>query len=78
MDKNQQILEILRKVTKTELSPSADQSLFTDGLIDSFALVELIAELEKAFAIKIPDSDLSPRKFDSIGHIVKYIEQRGA
>jgi len=78
MDKNQKILEILRRVTKSGMSPTPEQSLFADGLIDSFALVDLVAELENSFAIKIPDSDLSPRKFDSIERIAAYVEERGA
>jgi len=35
-----------------------------------------LSALEKAFSIKIPDSDLNPRKFDSISRIESYIESR--
>ena len=50
--------------------------LARDALLDSFALPDVLSALEKAFSIKIPDSDLNPRKFDSISRIESYIESR--
>jgi acyl carrier protein len=38
---------------------------------------EVITEIEKAFSVKIPDSDLNPRKFDTVERIERYLEQRG-
>jgi len=52
----------------------ADESLFDSGVLDSFALTDVIAAVEKEFSIKVPDSDLNPRKFNSISRIVSYIE----
>ncbi|MCZ2155237.1 MAG: phosphopantetheine-binding protein [Bryobacterales bacterium] len=71
------ILSLINKVTKKNDTPAADESLFESGLLDSFALPDLVSELEDAFAIKIPDSDLNPRKFDSIERIESYLDQRG-
>jgi acyl carrier protein len=36
----------------------------------------MVSELEREFGIKIPDSDLNPRKFESIAKIQSYIESR--
>jgi len=36
----------------------------------------MIAALESEFSIWIPDSDLNPRKFDSITRIEAYLESR--
>ena len=58
-------------------APAADESLFESGYLDSFALPDLVAELEGAFSLKIPDSDLNPRKFDSLERIESYLDQRG-
>lgn len=77
MDKRPQILEILRKVTGKEPSIAADESLFDSGVLDSFGLQDLVTELEKAFGLSIPDSDLTPRKFDSIERIEEYIAEHG-
>jgi acyl carrier protein len=56
--------------------PDPDDSLFDSGFLDSFALPDLVTELEREFGIKIPDSDLNPRKFESIARIQSYIESR--
>jgi acyl carrier protein len=75
MDKRSQILDVIRKISGKELSPSADESLFDSGLLDSFALPDMVGELERVFSLKIPDADLTPRKFDTIERIEEYIEE---
>ena len=76
MDRQAQILSLIRKVTKKDVNPSADESLFESGVLDSFALADLVNALEKEFSIKIPDADLNPRKFDSLERIKSYVESR--
>jgi acyl carrier protein len=56
--------------------PDPEESLFDSGFLDSFALPDLVSDLEREFGIKIPDSDLNPRKFESIARIQSYIESR--
>ena len=73
MDRRAKIVELIRQVTKQDLNPAADDSLFDSGLLDSFALPDLISALEKEFAIAIPDSDLNPRKFDTVERIEQYL-----
>lgn len=77
MDKRTRIVEIIRKTSGKDISPAADESLFDSGLLDSFALPDMVSELEKAFSLKIPDADLTPRKFDSIERIEQYLEENG-
>ena len=67
---------IVRKVSNNSTLPDPDESLFDSGFLDSFALPDLVSELEHEFGIKIPDSDLNPRKFESIALIQSYIESR--
>ena len=57
------------------MTPAPDESLFDSGLLDSFALPDMVAELEKAFFIEVPDSDLNPRKFDTIERIEEYLDR---
>jgi acyl carrier protein len=76
MDKRTQIVDILRRISSKPIDPSPEDSLFESGLLDSFSLTDLIGALESAFAIKIPDSDLTPRKFDSIVRIEAYVQSR--
>ena len=74
MDTRAKILEIIQQVSRQNANPQPDESLFESGLLDSFALPDMVSALETAFAIKIPDSDLNPRKFDSIERIELYLE----
>lgn len=77
MDKRKQILEIIRTVAGKEPTVASDESLFDSGVLDSFGLQDLVTALEKTFGVKIPDSDLTPRKFDSVERIEEYLEEHG-
>ena len=76
MNKTDKLLKILADVAKKPISPDPSESLFDSGLLDSFALTDLVAGIEKEFALAIPDADLNPRKFDSIERILEYLESR--
>jgi acyl carrier protein len=76
MDNRARIITILKNVSKKDSVPDADESLFDSGFLDSFALPDMVGELEREFQIKIPDADLNPRKFESIARIETYVESR--
>ncbi len=76
MDRRSKLIEILKTVTKQETLPDPGDSLFDSGLLDSFALPDLVSALEQEFSIQIPDADLNPRKFDSIERIEEYLDSR--
>ena len=76
MDRRSKLIEIIKAVTRKDEVPAPDESLFDSGLLDSFALPDLVSALEKEFSIQIPDSDLNPRKFDSIERIEEYLISR--
>lgn len=76
MDRRSRLIEILKSVTKKEVNIGPEESLFESGVLDSFALPDLVSALEQEFSIQIPDSDLNPRKFDSIQRIEEYLDSR--
>lgn len=76
MDNKARIVAIVRNVSKKAAVPEDEESLFDSGFLDSFALPDMVTELEREFKIKIPDSDLNPRKFESISRIESYVESR--
>ena len=76
MNRQLKITEIVKQISGKGTSPAIDESLFDSGYLDSFALTDMVAQLEKAFSISIPDSDLNPRRFDSIERIDAYIATR--
>ncbi len=71
------IVEILRQVSGKPIDPSPEESLFESGLLDSFTLADVVTALESEFSIRVPDSDLNPRKFDSVARIEQYLQSRG-
>jgi acyl carrier protein len=76
MERQDRILTIIRRISKKQASPDPEESLFDAGLLDSFALPDMVSALEQEFGIQIPDSDLNPRKFDSISRIDQYVSSR--
>ena len=52
-----------------------DTPLISGGLIDSMSLVELIMDLEAAFQVRIPASEVQPDDFDSVRKIAAVIER---
>jgi len=77
MDRRTKIAEVIERISGKKVTISPEASLFETGILDSFALVEVLASLENEFGITIPDSDLSPRQFDSLVRIENYIENKG-
>jgi acyl carrier protein len=74
MTRLEKITEIVKRVSKKPAAPDPEESLFDSGYLDSFALTDMVTELEQAFGLTIPDADLSPRKFESIARIEQYVE----
>ena len=67
---------MIRAASNKDVNPKVDESLFDSGVLDSFALADLVSAIEKEFHISIPDSDLSPKKFESIARIERYLDSR--
>lgn len=76
MNNREKIITIVKQVSGKTSVPDGDESLFESGYLDSFALPDMVSAIESEFGISIPDSDLTPRKFESISLIESYIEAR--
>jgi acyl carrier protein len=62
---------IVRELMRDATYPlSDDEGICSGGLIDSFALAELGVYIEDAFAVYIPDPDLTVTKMDTLALIV--------
>jgi len=73
MSRQEKIIEIVKRVSKSDVAPDPEESLFDSGYLDSFALTDMVGEIEREFSIVIPDADLTPRRFDSIERIDSYV-----
>ena len=69
---------LIEQVAGQPAPADEEESLFESGLLDSFALPDLVSAIETSFSLKVPDADLNPRKFDSVARIDAYLAERGA
>ena len=74
VDMRDQILEIL-----TEQRPDVDfnreTSLVTNGILESFDIVSIVAELDDTFDIEISPKELVAENFDSLDAIEAMVER---
>ena len=52
-----------------------ETALVTNGILDSFSIVNLVAELNDAYDIEITASDLVVENFDSAAAILALVER---
>jgi acyl carrier protein len=78
MNRRDKVAQLIRTVTGKDALPTDEESLFDAGVLDSFALTDVVAGIEKEFGIRVPDGDVTPRKFDSIERIDSYLADQGA
>jgi len=57
---------------------SAETDLIETGMLDSLALVELLAQLEESFDVSISTDDMELENFRSITSIAMFVMQRAA
>ncbi len=77
MSNPDRIAKVIQNVSRQEVAPDPEESLFDSGYLDSFALTDMVTELEKEFGVSIPDSDLSPRRFETVAKMEAYLESLG-
>lgn len=51
-------------------------SLITEGIIDSSGVMELVAFLESTYGFQVTDSELLPANLDSIQRIAAYVARK--
>jgi acyl carrier protein len=79
---NQSIREKINKYIAKEILKQPEKKLepgdilLSNGLVDSFHLVDLALFIEDNFGIRIDDSELNASTFDTIEQLVNIIESR--
>ena len=66
--------EIMLGDKTTKIDPS--ESLISSGVLDSLALLRLIAFLEEQFNITVEDSDVVPENLETINDVVAFVEEK--
>ncbi len=70
------VRQTVASLAKVPVPDDPTASLFEKGVIDSFGVIELVARLEEAFGIAVPDQDMVPRTFETLERIAAYVERR--
>ena len=71
------VAEILKEI-RPEFDFSASSDFISDGMLDSFDIVTLVAALDKNYGISIPGTDILPENFQNIGSIEALLRRCGA
>ena len=71
----QKLTELFAKKLNLEVS-SVDTDLVETGLLDSLALIELLAQLEETFGVSVSTDDLELENFLSIASIAGFVARR--
>lgn len=70
----EELLEVLSAM-KPEIDFKTEKSLIDDGLLESFDVITLIAEIEDRFEIEVPAEEIIPENFNTAEGIWKLIER---
>ena len=70
----EQLLSVLKEI-RPDVDFESETALFTDGILDSFDIVTIVAELNSEFDIMIGVDDLEPESMASIEGMIISIKE---
>ncbi len=74
MTVEEQIRDIIAKITRVDKSIITRESTFKEIKADSLDIVQALVAVEETFGIEIPDEEA--QKFQNFGDFVSYVENR--
>ncbi len=74
MNVEEQIKDILARITRVDKNIITRESTFKEIKADSLDVVQALVAVEETFGIEIPDEDA--QKFQNFGDFVSYVESR--
>jgi acyl carrier protein len=74
MNVEEQIKDILARITRIDKNIITRESTFKEIKADSLDVVQALVAVEETFGIEIPDEDA--QKFQNFGDFVSYVESR--
>ena len=55
-----------------------DDDLLDSGILDSFAIMQLVNHLEQAYGIVVPTGEIEPEHFASVNALAGFVRERQA
>ena len=76
MDRKTALIEFVKNeiMRNKNAKLNDDEDLLSAGILDSLAILQLVAFIEDQFGIKVPDEDVVFENFQSINALVTYLE----
>jgi len=77
MDRKAALTEYVKNEIMRNKNARLDENedLLSSGILDSLAILQLVAYIDKAFGIQVPDEDVVYDNFKSINTLVGYLQQ---
>lgn len=73
----ERVLEVLTNI-RPEFDFTEDVNFIEEGMLDSFDVVTLVADLDSMFGISIDGVDIVPENFSSVESIINLLMKNGA
>ena len=74
MTTKEKIIDIIKEM-RPDIEDIENSEFITDGLFDSFDIVNIVATLDKTFGISIDGVKISPRYFNTVDDIIRLVEE---
>jgi acyl carrier protein len=77
MDRKAVLVDYIKNDIMRNKSAKLDESedLLSSGILDSLAILQLVAYIDKTLGIEIPDEDVVYDNFKSINSLVTYLQK---
>ena len=71
----EKILKILKSI-RDDIDFENEKNLIDGGILDSFDVISIVAELGEIYDITITADDIEPENFNSAGAILAFVERK--
>lgn len=81
MSKQMEIMGQIRSIIVDNLEVEAPEQLqetdrlYEDLGIDSIMVLQLVVYVEEVFGISVPEEDMDPRVFETVGALITFIQE---
>jgi len=74
---NERLFDLVKRIVDPRYKDSLTVAsrLLEESLLDSFGLIQLVAEIEKEFSISIKTEDLTSQNFSSVADMSTLVER---
>lgn len=73
----EEVFDVIEQVSGTdEFREDLDMDLFEEGILDSMKAIMLIVELENAFSVSLPPSEMDREEWNTANKIAERIQEK--